>query len=417
MARRSIAHDADIVPLATHPRANGAFVRHTRWFIAAALSLATGLLAIYVRVLASRFEGGTSAGPVGPVLGGDFAQFWTASAAVRAGGVGNLLDAEIYRSFAPVDAPSPWYRWVYFPTSLLLFYPLASLPYIQSLVAWSVAGIASYLGTAYVILRRPATLVAAVAFPGLFITLLNGQLGLFVFAMFGLGLLLLPGRSAWAGVLLGTMCVKPQHAWLVPVALAAGRYWVPFAAGTVTLVASIVAATAFFGTSAWGGVPDSVANASNLIRTGIVPHHLYVSAFGAARLAGTNAQTAYAVQIVAAAAAMTSVVFVWRRRTAPFELKAAVLVTATLFGNYYILHYDLVLLGLAVAFAARIRPWSSRAIVVMSLAWGLPLFAALLAKATRVQVAPVVLGCMLFTFVRRAIGQTHQRQTMRPRSG
>ena len=57
----------------------------TRLLLAASCA---ALIVLYMLFLASRWvHGGTASGSSGPVVGGDFAVFWAASAALRKGGI------------------------------------------------------------------------------------------------------------------------------------------------------------------------------------------------------------------------------------------------------------------------------------------------------------------------------------------
>jgi len=94
---------------------------------------------------------------------------------------------------------------IVFETTTLLFYLIV----VQRILA----------------VRGKAWVIPALAFPATIWTIGYGQNAFLTAALLGAGTLLLDGRPAVAGVLLGMLCYKPHFALLVPVALLAGRRW------------------------------------------------------------------------------------------------------------------------------------------------------------------------------------------------
>src|SRR4029077_6902963 len=90
---------------------------------------------------------------------------------------------------------------------------------------------------------------------------------------------------------------------------------------------------------------------------------------------GGGIQLAYAVQIALAIMLATSLAWLWRGDAA-FELKAAALSVASLLATPYVLDYDLVVLGIPIAYFARLgltHGFRDYEISLLSAAWLAPL--------------------------------------------
>jgi len=102
--------------------------------------------------------------------------------------------------------------------------PLSLLPYLASLAIWLAATLAVFLLVLWRIGRLPLIFLLSLAFPGTWINFICGQNGFLSAALLGGGLLLLDRFPLVAGLLLGLLGFKPHLAFLVPVALLAGRH-------------------------------------------------------------------------------------------------------------------------------------------------------------------------------------------------
>jgi alpha-1,2-mannosyltransferase len=374
-----------------------------RTFVVVAAVACVALIVAYLCWFAWALSGPDVFSPGGAVVGLDFVFFWTASAALHGAGVGAVMDPGVLRTFAPYVAETPWYEWVYPPPALLFVSPLAYLPYTSALIAWTCVGVLSYLATSYAITHRPGVLLAAAAFPGVLVTIAAGQVGLFVFALLGGALIALPRRPLLAGVLLGALAIKPHHAMLVPVALLSSGNRKAFATTAISACAITAISTIAFGSDVWTGSLRGIQAARGMLEAGtVVPHFKYASIYAAARLAGVGSAAAYALQGLALVAATGTVAWLWRQNVRA-ELKAAGLVAANLFGNFYFLHYDLVLLGLVLLFGMRLGRWSTGEWLVLVATWLLPRWSLPIAHQYRVQLAPAVIGAVLFVIIRRAL--------------
>jgi alpha-1,2-mannosyltransferase len=309
----------------------------------------------------------------------------------------NLLLAAENLIGSPAFSPFP-----YPPTYALLTAPLGWLSYPVALLLWTALGIALF---AAVILKstRGRGIWPIVAFPGLFIAVMNGQNGLFLASIFAAGLALLNTRQLAGGMLLGLLSIKPQLGLLIPIALLAGGYYRAFVGAALSAVALAVASIAIFGLSAWHDFflvvhvyQDVLLEALNFAQTRIT------SLFATVHRMGVSTGVAYAIHITVSFAAAGCIVIAWRG-SGTFRIKQAILIVACLLATPYSFDYDLALLGPAIAVAAvtgvdeGFRPWEK---TVLALLWIVPVVARPI-TIIDVPIVPLALVLGLAVFMRR----------------
>jgi len=291
----------------------------------------------------------------GPVTT-DFVSFYAA---------GSLADSDApERAYHPADhfraeqqarEPGIEYNYFYYPpVFLLLCAVLARLPYIVAFFIFEGVTLALFLLVMTKILGEAgwAPIVIVLAFPVVFWNFGWGQNGFLTAGLIGAGTLLLDRRPILAGLLFGAVCYKPHFGLLIPVALASGRHWRAFAAASVSVIALVVLSVAVFGTATWRDFFTSALASHATYETGGAKFSAYVTPFGAVMLIGGSLAVAYAVQAVAAIAAISLVVFIWSRGLS-LPLRAATLIAATLVAVPLALFYDLLLAAIAVAWLCR----------------------------------------------------------------
>lgn len=200
--------------------------------------------------------------------------------------------------------------------------------------------------------RSGAVLVPLLAFPPVLWTIGLGQNGFLTAGIFGAATSLIDRRPAVAGVLLGTLCIKPHFALLVPVALAAGRRWRALAAAMFSALGLCLMSLALFGWQTWHDFVLAAAGSRSVYGSGRIPFGGFVTPFGGAMLLGVTPTISGLVQGVATVAGAGFVAFAWRRNM-PLPIRAASLISATLVSVPLALFYDLVLAGLAAAWLLR----------------------------------------------------------------
>jgi alpha-1,2-mannosyltransferase len=307
---------------------------------------------------------------------------------------------------------APYQFFFYPPVFLLLFAPLALLPYYLAFYVFEFATMAAFLFTMRRIVREPGWLWAGpvLAFPAIFWTLGLGQNAFLTAALFG-GFTLLIDRRPWlAGMLLGLLCYKPHFGLLVPVGLACGGHWRAFLAAGATVACLVLLSVALFGVDTWQAYLTAFAGSDAVYASGRIDYAGVVTPFGAARLLGYAPSISYLVQGFFTGGMALLVAWTWWRRPSR-NLRAATLLSATLLAVPLALLYDKLLLLVAIGWLVRdarrdgFLPWEktvllgvwlgSMAEYAIGSALSLPLgplisFAILLLTLRRVERAAVV---------------------------
>jgi hypothetical protein len=137
----------------------------------------------------------------------------------------------------------------------------------------------------------------------------------------------------------------------------------------------IGASTLLFGMSVWHAFIESATFTRTIVlEAGGTGWEKIQSLFSAVRMWGGSIDAAYAAQGALALTLAASVVWLWRSQAA-FELKAAALAIACLLATPYVLDYDMVVLGIAIAFLVRhglARGFHPYEISLLALAWATP---------------------------------------------
>jgi alpha-1,2-mannosyltransferase len=353
----------------------------------------------------------------GKPLGTDFSSFYAAGSLVldgRATDVYNMA-AHYAREQQIFGAATPYYGWLYPPIFLLVATPLALMPYLLALAVWQISTFALYLSVIGVILRRmrvldiaigPMWLPIAAGFPAVFINLGHGQNGFLTAGLFGAALLALATRPIVSGVLFGLLAYKPQLALVMPVALLAAGQWRTVVAAGVTVIALVGITSLVFGVDLWLAFAASTETSRKLLlEQGDVGFEKLQSVFAAVRMWGGGIPLAYAVQGVASAAVVCGTAWIWRSACGR-DLKAALLVIATLLASPHVLDYDLVMLALAIAFtvsAGFASGFRTFEISLLAAAWIAPLLSRGVAGVTGIPLGLLVLLALYVFTLRRAV--------------
>ncbi|HEY1560518.1 MAG TPA: glycosyltransferase family 87 protein [Caulobacteraceae bacterium] len=282
--------------------------------------------------------------------------------------------------------------WTYPPPFQLVVAPFSLVPYGWALAGWTAAGLAAYL----VVVKRAAggaraVLLPALAFPGVFMNATQGQTGFLLTGLMGGGLLMMERRPWLAGVLLGLLVVKPQFGLLLPLVCLAGGRWKTAVAGAGTALAVGAVATLAFGAPAWMGFLEAAARSGDYLAAGALPVEKDPSVFAALVLLGAPVLWALIIHLAQAVVAVILAWPMWRR--GPADMAAAGAILATLIALPYLFDYDLALLAVPIAVAARRAgpeaPVGSRtALIYLAV---LPIVLATLGKYAHTPLGPVVL--------------------------
>ncbi|MCB1887168.1 MAG: DUF2029 domain-containing protein [Rhodocyclaceae bacterium] len=237
--------------------------------------------------------------------------------------------------------------WMYPPTFLLMVVPLAYLPYLVALIAWTAVTALPYLDAMRGILRSRFALPAALAAPPVFFNAMYGQTGFLIGGLIALGLLHLRSLPLMAGMLIGLASVKPHFGLLIPLALAAGGHWRAFGAAAGTVIGLIVLSVLAFGDDPWFGFIGTVGFHMDGIGAGVYNWPVMTTVLSLLKLIGAPMAAAWAAQGAVSLAVALAVVGLWwrlRREPARDGLLYALLCTGTTLALPFAYAYDLVLL-------------------------------------------------------------------------
>ncbi len=346
---------------------------------------------------------------MGKPLGTDFVSFWTAARLVRAGDTAAPYQPATHAAAEQAEFPTVtvgYYAFFYPPVALLLFLPLAVLPYSAALVVWLSGTGLAVLACLRRLLPQRWALLPMLAFPAVLVNAGHGQNGFLSTACIGGGMLL-RRRPLLAGMCLGALVFKPQLALLVPVGLLAARRWRMLAGASLSASGLCALSWLLLGDAAWRSFFDLAPLARMTLEAGLVDPAKMVSTFAAMRLLHCGVGLAYAVQAVVTVGTGNLLARTLARRPGG-HAEGAMLAAAVMLAAPFLLDYDLMVLALPLAWvmaeAQRVgwQPWEKLALLA---AYALPLLARPLAMNVGIPLAPLVLAGLLVVVTRRAEGR------------
>ena len=335
----------------------------------------------------------------GRLVGGDFVLFY--SAARLATGPRPSLAYAYEANYAEEnsvlgeDIVHP----LFFMHPPVLLVPLALLPvfpFWAALALFSLASLAAGYGAAAAFgLPRKTCAVLFFAAPAVFQCLSQGQLALFVGGLATGGLLLLPHREKWSGLLLGLSLIKPHIVAAVFFYAVLKKKWRPLFWAVLTFVLLAVLAECAFGAGMWRAFFDALWGAKRIVEHGSAPISKMTTVFAAGKLFGLGNAAAYLLQGLSAVIALAGVayaVFVVRN----VWIERASVLAACLLLPHYAYDYDWTLVLFSVF--ALVRAWTEAGQdmppylkAVTTGAYVAPLLATALSRLAGVQIAPWLL--------------------------
>lgn len=343
--------------------------------------------------------------PAGRPVGTDFASFWTAARLALEGRAAEAWDqaAHLAAQRAAFGPETAWYAFFYPPTFLLILLPAGLLPYGLALPAWLGATAAAWWRAMRALLPERWAVLPILAFPAAWVTATHGQNAFLTSALFVAAALLLDRRAGLAGLCVAGLAIKPHLALVVPLAwLAAGR-WRAILAAAAGVAGFSALAAALLGAAAWEAFLALSPMARATLEDGLVGHAKMVSVFAGIRLLGGGVTLAWAAQGAVALAVLVPLLPRLRARPGGVAEMAAV-AAATPLVSPFLLDYDLLLLGLPLAFVLRAalrEGWQPYDRVLLLAGFLLPFVARPLATWPGVPVAPLVCAALLWLVLRR----------------
>ncbi len=295
--------------------------------------------------------------------------------------------------------------WNYPPSFLLLLMPLSLLPYKVALILWLLVFFIAYIVVLYRIAPNSLTLWLAILFPANLWNLCHGQNGFFFGTLLGAGLFLLHRNPLLSGILLGLVTCKPHLAFIIPLALIAGRQWKALASMAITVLSMFLISAMLFGLETWKAFFDNAQFVKLILESTAIPGYKGQSIFATARLLSASVNTAYLLQIASAIIVIGVVCYVWSRIRKP-EISNPLLVLGILLSTPYLLIHDLALLAIPMAYFV----WQNYdknlkfyEVIILVFVWSLPLYSSTVAFSTHVQIGPFILIAFMAIFLRRAL--------------
>jgi hypothetical protein len=146
------------------------------------------------------------------------------------------------------------------------------------------------------------------------------------------------------------LAYKPQFGLLIPFVLIAGGHWRAFASAAVTVVAATALTVALWGWPVWQAFLDSIPLTRTIVfEAGDTGWEKFQSMFAWVRMWGGSVPLGYAAQGAVTAGSVLACVWIWRGR-ASRNLKGAALLSGSLLSSPYLLDYDFIVFGMALAF-------------------------------------------------------------------
>ena len=256
-------------------------------------------------------------------------------------------DAAVGHSF------SGYYAWPYPPTYLFVASLVALFPYLTAYVGWVALTFPLYAFTLRWITGHRIGFLLAGAMPPVLATAIAGQNAFVTTALIGGTLGFMEKRPVLAGTCLGLLTYKPHFGLLFPLVLIAGRRWtVFFTAAAVALLLALGSWLAF-GTAAWEAFFHSLSVTSQaFLSEGKASFAKLQSLYALVRMLGGSETLAWSMHLSLAGATAVVLCLLWRSDVA-FDLKAAALALGAVLATPYAFNYDLVIVGVPVAFLLR----------------------------------------------------------------
>ena len=353
----------------------------------------------------------------GRPLGTDFSNVYAAGTYVLEGRPSAPFEpaTQHTREQAIFGPATPFYGWHYPPFFLGLAALLATMPYWLALLVWQGTTLGLYLGSVRAILgaRDSLWLLAALAFPAVFINLGQAHNGFLTAALFGAALTQLNTRPWLAGILFGLLAYKPQFGLLIPLVLIVGGHWRTIFAAAAIVALLAAAVTLAFGVDVWTAFLASTHFTRDVVlEQGGTGWHKIQSVFSWVRMWGGGITLAYAMQAAVTATIAAALIWLWRSK-AVYPLKAAALIVGCLLATPYSLDYDLMLLAPAIAFLAAdgfhrgFSPWEKTTLAAL---WIVPLVTRSVPDMTLIPLAVPLMMAAFVLLLHRAITEAGASQ-------
>lgn len=342
----------------------------------------------------------------------DFVSFYGAGSLTNAGTPFLAYDRIAHHAAEQrATQPGIGYNYFYYPPPFLLICAiLARLPYLAAFFTFQAVTMGGCLLAVRAILPH-VRMICLLAFPAVFWTLGTGQNAFLSACLFASGTLLVDRRPVLAGLALGALCYKPHFGVLIPVALVAGGHWRVLAGAAASTAAITGLSIALFGWETWHAFLLAAAKSQSVYTTHSIDLAGLASPFGATLVLGGGVSLAYVIQGLVTLMVSIAVGFAWKRNVS-LPARAAILIAATPLAIPVVMFYDLMLVGVAMAWLVRagwtggFPPWHRTALGVVFL---MPLLSGNLDGDSKLLIAPLTaLGGFALAFSQVRYEQSSQ---------
>ena len=290
----------------------------------------------------------------------DFLAFWSAAKMAIAGEAASAYDQTqlILVQWEAFPNFTIFLPWLNPPVFLFFIYPLGYLDFFSAFIVWI------FLTTSICAWYCSRLVPAKLIIPAIFCTFpfyaafSNGQNSILLTALWAATSYCFLSRKQYqAGIMIALMLFKPQYGILVPFALIAGKEWRTLFSATAGSVFILFAAFFCFGFEPWQQLMEEntvffnrqIANPDTNEEFGL----LY-SVYGVIRyFFDCSYEAAMSIQAFISLLCALITIRVWIHKKIPYEIKLAVLITASLLCNYYVYWHDLFLLTVPVILLLR----------------------------------------------------------------
>jgi Glycosyltransferase family 87 len=338
----------------------------------------------------------------------DFVSFYAAGKLALSGSstLSYVHTAHAAAEVAAIGYGHPYIYFYYPPTFLLWCASLALLPPLVAFLSFEALSLGAWIVITNRILRASGWrwIVPTLAYPAVGWTLFLGQNSLLTAALLGATTLLLDDRPILAGIMLGTICYKPDLALVAPIALAAGGHWRAFGAASLTVAFWIVLSIGLFGIHIWLDYWKALTGSAVVYNTRVTLW-LYITPYGAVRVLGGGARLGWIIQAGIAGIAASMVAWIWRRNPGT-AVRSAALASGMLLTAPIALMYDLMILMVAIAWLVRIGrksgflKWEK---LILCFCFVVPLVSPLLGEKIHVPLGPLAPAAILALCLKRTV--------------
>lgn len=391
----------------------------TNWRIVLLASVLL-LVSAYIPRLHAAWSGGAGIfDSTGEPFGADYVNIWTTARMVLDGRVAELFDAVGFHAAqeAMLGRPFQDHNWSYPPHFLPLVLIFGLVPYLWGFVLWMGTTFGAYLAAVLPGRSQKAPLFLALLLaPSTYTNLAGGQNGFLTAALLLGALRLLERHPVWAGMLFGLLTVKPQLGILVPVALLAAGAWRAIFSALVTTALLVAASIALFGLEPW----ISYLRETTRVQAGVLEYGtglftlMMPTPFMAARIMDWSIGIGYGLNAMIALGAAIVVGWAYRAKWGCTDLRAAILLTATLLASPYAFNYDMTALSAALLCIMACLPnqaFRQGELLAFIATWSLPMTVLSMNNAG-MPLAPLVLAAMLAYLTLRARDESRPTETI-----